>query len=312
MPVKYLLFSLLAVLIWVGNTIVSKLAAGAIAPGTFAFERWFIAFIILTPLVGRDAWRRRRTIASYLPKLILLGLLGMAACQGLGYYAAGFTTATNMAIMLSLVPLLTMILSAMFLGERPSSLAMIGGVVSLSGIFVVLGQGDPSRLLSQGVGRGDAMMLVAVLTYAGYGILLRRWAIPLDTWTSIYVQIGAAVVLLVPSYLLSASSALNLPNTAMILYAAIPGSILAPFVWMSAVKQLGAARTAIFMNLIPIFTAIVAAIFLGEALYIYHLVGGGMTVAGIILVQRKSVRGRSDQMTAATSAQEVAGRRPSL
>lgn len=303
MPVKYRLFALLAVLIWVGNTIVSKLAAGTIAPGTIAFERWLIAFVILTPLICRDAWRHRRTIAAHLPKLILLGLLGMAACQGLGYYAAGFTTATNMAIMLSLVPLLTLILSAIFLGERPSSLAMIGGVVSLSGIFVVIGQGDPSRLLSQGVGRGDAMMLVAVLAYAGYGIFLRRWAIPLATWTSIYVQIGAAVVLLVPSYLLSAPSVLNLPNTAMVLYAAIPGSILAPIVWMSAVKHLGAAPTAIFMNLIPIFTAIVAAIFLDEALYIYHLVGGGMTVAGIILVQRKSASGPSVNKAVATRAQ---------
>ncbi|CAH0272738.1 hypothetical protein SRABI05_03676 [Agrobacterium fabrum] len=303
MPVKYLLFSLLAVLIWVGNTIVSKLAAGAIAPGTIAFERWFIAFVILTPLVCRDAWRHRRTIAAHLPKLILLGLLGMAACQGLGYYAAGFTTATNMAIMLSLVPLLTLILSAVFLAERPSSLAVIGGIISLSGIFIVLGQGDPSRLLSQGVGCGDAMMLAAVLAYAGYGILLRRWAIPLATWTSIYVQIGAAVVLLVPSYLLSAPSALTLPNTAMVLYAAIPGSILAPFVWMSAVKHLGAARTAIFMNLIPIFTAIVATIFLGEALYIYHLLGGGMTVAGIILVQRKPFREKSGQKAVVARAQ---------
>ncbi|MDQ0137725.1 drug/metabolite transporter (DMT)-like permease [Neorhizobium galegae] len=297
MPIRYLLFSLLAVLIWVGNTLVSKLAAGTIPPGTIAFERWFIAFVILTPVVGWDAWRHRRTIASHLPKLVLLGLLGMAACQGLGYYAAAFTTATNMAIMLSLVPLLTLILGAVFFGERPSSLAIIGGVVSLSGIFVVLSLGDPSRLLSEGVGRGDAMMLVAVLAYAGYGILLRHWAIPLATWTSIYVQIGAAVVLLVPSYLLSGPSGFNLPNTAMVLYAAIPGSILAPFVWMSAVKHLGAARTAIFMNLIPILTAIVAAIFLSETLYVYHLIGGGMTVAGIIFVQRKSGCERSNQKT---------------
>lgn len=288
MPVKYLLFSLLAVIIWVGNTIVSKLAAGAIAPGSIAFERWFIAFLILTPVVGRDVWRHRWVVMKHLPRLIVLGLLGMAACQGLGYYAAGFTSATNMAIMLSLVPLLTMILTAVFLRERPASLAMFGGLISLAGIFVVLGHGDPSRLLSQGVGRGDAIMLVAVLAYAAYGILLRRWAIPLATWTSIYVQIAAAVVLLVPSYLLSPPSAWTVGNVAMVLYAAIPGSILAPFVWMSAVKHLGAARTAIFMNLIPIATAIVAAIFLGEALHIYHVLGGGMTVAGIVLVQRQS------------------------
>ncbi|MBU1316366.1 MAG: DMT family transporter [Alphaproteobacteria bacterium] len=290
MPIKYLLFALLAVLIWVGNTIVSKLAAGAIAPGAIAFERWFIALVILSPIVGRDFWRHRRTVAAYLPKLIVLGLLGMAACQGLGYYAAAFTSVTNIAIMLSLVPLLTLILSIVFLGDRPSSLAMLGGLVSLFGIFVVLGQGDPSRLLSQGVGRGDAIMLIAVLAYAGYGILLKRWAVPLAIWTSIYVQICAAVVLLIPAYLMSAPSTFNMSNTAMVLYAAIPGSILAPFVWMSAVKHLGAARTAIFMNLIPILTAIFAAVFLGETLHVYHLVGGGMTIVGIIFVQRKATR----------------------
>jgi drug/metabolite transporter (DMT)-like permease len=292
MPVRYLLFSLLAVVIWVGNTIVSKLAAGAIPPGVIAFERWLIAFLILTPLIARDAWRHRRTIAIHLPRLALLGLLGMAACQGLGYYAAAFTSATNMAIMLSLVPLLTMILSALFLGERPSSLAMSGALISLVGIFIIIGQGNPARLLSQGVGHGDAMMFVAVLAYAAYGILLRRWTIPLATWTSIYIQICAAVVFLLPGYLLSDAPALTLPNASLVLYAAIPGSILAPFVWMSAVKHLGAARTAIFMNLIPILTAIIAAIFLGETLHPYHLVGGGMTIAGIVLVQRKAAQKR--------------------
>ncbi len=115
----------------------------------------------------------------------------------------------------------------------------------------------------------------------------RLTAIPLATWTSIYVQIGAAVVLLVPSYPLSAPSGLNVLNSAVVLYGAIPGSILAPFVWMSAVKHLGAARTAIFINLIPIFRAFVAAIFLGETLYVDHLIGGGMRVAGIILVQKE-------------------------
>lgn len=289
MPVKYVLFSLLAVSIWVGNTIVSKLAAGAIAPGTIAFGRWFVAFVILTPFVFGDAWRQRRTIAAHLPRLVALGLLGMAACQGLGYYAAAFTSATNMAIMLSLVPLLTLTLSALFLGDRPSGLAVLGGVISLCGILVVIGKGDPSALLSQGVGRGDGIMLSAVVAYAGYGILLRHWTIPLATWTSIYIQIAAAVVLLAPSYFLAGPSAATLSNAAMILYAAIPGSILAPFVWMSAVKHIGAGRTAIFMNLIPIMTAVVAAIFLGEALHVYHLLGGGMTIAGIVLVQRKAV-----------------------
>ncbi|MGF7055196.1 drug/metabolite transporter (DMT)-like permease [Bosea sp. OAE752] len=106
-------------------------------------------------------------------------------------------------------------------------------------------------------------------------------------WTSIYVQIGFAVLFLLPSYLLAAAPAYTVPNIMMIGYAAIPGSILAPFFWMSAVKHLGAGKTAIFMNLVPILTAVVAALFLDEALHIYHVLGGGITIAGIVLFQRK-------------------------
>jgi drug/metabolite transporter (DMT)-like permease len=287
MPVKYLVFSLLAVCIWAGNTIVTKLAAGAIPPSAIAFERWLIAFIILTPFVARDVWRHRWTIGKQLPKLAVLGLLGMAMCQGVGYYAAAFTSATNMAILLSLVPLLTLALSALIWRETPSGIAMLGALISLLGIFVVLGKGDPLALLSQGVGRGDTLMLGVVLAYAAYGVLLKSWSGPLPLFTSLYVQIGWAIVFLFPAYLLGKPSTFTPANLTMTLYAAIPGSIIAPFAWMSAVKHLGAGRTTIFMNLIPILTAIVAAIFLRETLHGFHILGGGMTIAGIILSQRK-------------------------
>jgi drug/metabolite transporter (DMT)-like permease len=288
LPAKHLLFALLAVCIWSGNTIVSKLAAGAIPPGIIAFDRWCIAFLLLTPFQARAAWRHRAEIARQLPRLALLGLLGMAMCQGLGYYAAGFTTATNMALLLALVPLLTLLVSAVFLRDKPPVTALLGGLVSLLGIVIVLGQG---RLLSQGpyagAGRGDALMLIAVLAYATYGILLRRWTMALPAWTSIYVQVGAAVLLLLPCLLLDSRPPLTTPVAVMVLYAAIPGSIVAPFAWMAAVKRLGAGRTAIFMNLIPILTAAIAAAFLGEALRLHHLLGGGLTLAGILLVQHR-------------------------
>jgi drug/metabolite transporter (DMT)-like permease len=288
MRVKYLFFCLLAVSIWAGNTIVCKLAAGMMPPSAIAFERWLVAFIILTPFVAKDVWQHRRKIGMRLPKLAVLGLLGMAICQGLGYYAAGFTSATNMAILLSLVPLLTLVLSAVIVRETPSKVTILGGILSLFGIFIVLGKGDPSVLLSQGVGRGDALMLVVVSAYAIYGVLLKNWSAGLPLFVSLYVQIGCAVLLLLPSYLLGGSSTLSAANVSMILYAAIPGSIVAPFVWMSAVTQLGAGRTTVFMNLIPILTALAAALFLNETLHFYHVVGGGLTIVGIILSQKKA------------------------
>jgi len=287
MPPKYLFLSLLAVCIWAGNAIVNKLAAGAIPPGVIAFDRWFVAFMVLTPFVARSVVQHRAVIRANLPRLAGLGLLGMALCQGVGYYAASFTSATNMGILLSLVPLLTVLLNTAFFRDVPSRRAMLGVALSFVGILLVVTKGDAHALLSQGVGRGDALMLVVALTFAAYGILLRRWAMPMPAFTSLYVQMACALVFLLPSFLLEPPMTYSSSNIAMVLYAAIPGSIIAPFVWMLSVQRLGANRVAVFMNLIPILTAIVAAAFLGEALHAYHLWGGGLTICGVVLSQAR-------------------------
>lgn len=295
MPLRYLAYCLLAVTIWSGNTIVTKLAAGAIPPGVIAFERWLIAFVILTPFVARSAWSHREVIRDYIWKLGALGLLGMAICQGLGYYAARFTSATNMAILLSLTPLLTLVLIAVFMRERPTRLALIGGVMSLVGILIVVSKGDFSALVSHGVGRGDALMFIVVIALAGYGVLLKTWSGPMPTFTSLYVQMGWALLFLLPGYLTEKSIEFSLPNVSMTMYAAIAGSIVAPFVWMQATQALGAARISVFMNLIPIFSAIGAALLLNEALHAYHVLGGLLTVVGIIVSQRRKSTDRLPQ-----------------
>ena len=301
MPVKYLFLSLLAVCIWAGNAIVNKLAAGAIPPGVIAFDRWFVAFLVLTPFVARSVVRHRAAIWVHLPKLAGLGLLGMALCQGVGYYAAGFTTATNMGILLSLVPLLTVLLNTAFFRDVPSRRAMLGVALSLVGILLVITKGDAHVLLSQGVGRGDALMLFVALTFAAYGILLKRWSSPMPAFTSLYVQMACALIFLLPSFMLEPSMKYSSSNIAMILYAAIPGSIVAPFVWMLSVQRLGANRVAVFMNLIPILTAVVAAAFLGESLHAYHLWGGGLTICGVALSQTRQARVAQRAAAAAAS-----------
>ncbi|VVE68752.1 multidrug DMT transporter [Pandoraea captiosa] len=284
----YLFLCLLAVSIWAGNAIVGKLAAGAIPPGTIAFDRWLIAFLVLTPFVAKRVWQYRATIRTQLPRLALLGLLGMATCQGLAYYAASFTSATNIGILLSLVPLLTLLIGVALFRDLPSRRAMLGVAISFAGIVLVIGKGDPRALLSQGVGRGDAMMLVAALSVAAYGVLLKRWASALPTFTSIYVQMAFALIFLLPGMLLEPAMTYSASNIAMVLYAAIPGSIVAPYAWMLSVSHLGANRASIFMNLIPIATALAAALLLRETLHGYHLVGGGLTIFGVALSQTRT------------------------
>jgi len=285
-PLRWFALPVVTVAIWSGNVVVTKLAATAVHPSVIAFERWALALLLLTPFLARPVWRLRREIRPQLAKLAVLGLLGMAAYQGLAYYAAETTSATKMGFVVSLVPLLTMALSSLLLAEAPTLGMVGGGALSLLGLLLLLGQGDPLAPFGGGLVPGDGLMLIACVAYSGYGVLLRRWKMPLPAWPSLYLQIAFAVLFLLPGWLLAPPAPHSATAVGLILYAGIPTSILAPFLWMEAIRLLGPSRTALFINLSPVMTAAIAVGVLGETLHPYHAAGGALVLLGVVLAQR--------------------------
>jgi len=280
------LYPLLAVLIWTGNTLVTKLAATAIEPAAIAFYRWALAAAVLTPFVARAAWRQRAVIAAHWPKLALLGALGMGMYQGLAYQAATTTSAINMGVIVATMPLMSMLFAGVAGGERLSGARLAAALVSLAGVLVLVAQGQPQRLLQGAVHPGDLLMLVAVASNAVYGVLLKRWALPLSTWEQLYAQIGFGLLLLTPFYWMAPASPVSAQNLPLILYAGIAASIGAPFFWIRGIKQLGPTRASLFMNLLPLLVALGACWLLGERLHPYHAVGGMLALAGVAWGQR--------------------------
>ncbi|MGM0784124.1 MAG: DMT family transporter [Pseudomonadota bacterium] len=285
MPLLYLLPPLGAVLIWSGNMTINQLTVGAIAPSSIAFLRWVLALAVLTPFVAPSAWKHRATIRREWPKLAILGMLGMALWQGLAYVAAETTSATNMGILAAMVPLLTVLLSALILREAPTLGGTLGGGVALVGVLVLLGRGNPASLLGLEVAVGDALMVVAATCYALYGVMLKRWPLDLPPWVVLYAQVCFAVLLLLPPYLLGPMTPVDTGNVGLILYAGIPASIITTYLWMRAIRQIGASRASIFINLMPLFSAIIAMLALGERLAVFHVIGGALVLAGVLMAQ---------------------------
>ncbi|PHM38352.1 DMT family transporter [Xenorhabdus innexi] len=283
---KNLLFPLIAVLIWSANVVVSKSAATAIEPGAIAFYRWFIAFLALSPFILLPVLKQWKTIIPHWWKLLILGLLGMVLNQSLVYYAAHTVSATLIGILTSLIPLLTIILSIFVLRVTPTVGILIGTAFSLFGLIWLVGKGEPSTLLQNGLGIGDVMMFIAAAAYALYGVLTKRWAIPLPNWQALYIQIGFGVLLLLPNFIMTEDVRLTSDNISLVLFAGIPASIIAPYVWIQGVTRLGANMASIFMNLAPVFTAIIAIAVLHEKMYSYHLIGGGIVLVGVIIAQQ--------------------------
>ncbi|EKO3487165.1 DMT family transporter [Vibrio fluvialis] len=286
------LLPLFTVLIWGGNAIVNKIASTTIEPSAMSFYRWFLAMLLLTPFCLPSVIRQRHIIKPYLAKLAFLALLGMVLNQSLGYYAGLTTTASNMSLISSLVPLMSVFISVPLLNKRISGLSIVGGVISLSGLTFMLGQGDVLFFLNQDVTQGDGLMVLAALVYALYCVLLKRWKMPLSNWTLIYLQGVCAVVMLVPLWLTSEHILPTDGSLPLIAYAGIAASLLAPWMWVKAIDAIGADSTAMFMNLLPVVSVTLAAWLLDERIHVYHLIGGLMVISGVILSQMKSRRVR--------------------
>ncbi|MDL3985822.1 DMT family transporter [Shewanella xiamenensis] len=280
------LFPLLAVMIWAGNAIVNKLSFGIIAPEAIAFYRWFFAMLVLTPFMLKPVLKNRRTIIPLLPKLATLAALGMVLNQSLAYFAAATTTATNMALINSIVPMVSLFLAVPLLKQRLSPLVFAGSLISLLGLVFMLSHGDMANL-AIGVTEGDLLLLISAFVYALYGVLLKRWQLPISTWESVYIQGIIAVLMLTPLLFSAPSVTISSQAAPLIVYAALGASLIAPWAWINGISKLGAERTSIFFNLMPILAAIFAAIILNETLAVYHYLGGSMVILGVMLVQIK-------------------------
>lgn len=281
------------VMIWGGNSIVNKMAASTIEPSAMSFYRWFVAMVLLTPFCLPAVIKQRHVIRPYLTKLAFLALLGMVLNQSLGYYAGLTTTASNMALITSLVPLISVFLSVPLLGKSVSMLSIVGGVISLGGLAFMLGHGDVTYFLHQDMTQGDSLMLLAALVYAAYCVLLKRWKMPFNSLTLVYMQGFFSVIMLTPLWLSSEQLIPSQEALPLIAYAGIAASIFAPLMWVKAIDLIGADSSAMFMNLMPVVSVALASTLLGEEIHVYHIIGGLMVISGVILSQIK-VRKKQD------------------
>lgn len=280
-------YPLAAILLWSGNVLVSKMAAGLIAPQAMTLCRLAVALMLMSTFLLHPLWRHRHTVYHYLPQLAVLGFLSMALYQCLSYQAAETTTASNMAVMTALNPLLTMVVSVWLLGEVLTWGMVAGGTMALFGILYLVGHGDPFSVFQAGVHAGDLLMLVASFCYAVYSVLIRKWALPISAWQSTFVQALFAFVFMGLFHLLVGKGPipLNEDTLPLILYAGVLASVLLPFFWIQGVLLIGPSRCSMFMNLLPVLTALLAGLLLNEAMQSYFMTGAICAVGGVMIAQ---------------------------
>jgi len=284
------------VLCWSGNALVGRAFHDSIPPLSLSFWRWVLATSLLLPFVAKGIWTHRATLRAAGWRLPVLAAMGIASYNSLLYTAAQSTEAINLTLVNTCLPLATFIGAGFLLGEWPLRRAWFGMAVAAGGLLYLISRGSWQTFASLSFQRGDLIMLLAVLAWALYTLLLRRWArhllVPPLVLLGVLMLLGLPLIL--PFYLLELGRvggfALTPSNLAAIGYTAVFASLVAYVGWNHGVKIVGAGRAAMVMYLMPVFTALLGWVLLGEALRTFHWIGGALIFAGLLLATRPSFR----------------------
>lgn len=287
-------------LFWAGNYVFGKYVVTIMSPLWLTFLRWVLALLVLLPLahfVEKPDWRQ--VAKSWVP-LSAMGLLGVIGFNVLLYSSLEYTSATNAALVTALNPAAIALFSVFLLREHISRIQTVGFVLSLLGVLVILTKGSIGQVFQTDYNRGDLLVIAAVLVWTLYSIIGKRLTgIPPVSATTASTLLAA--IMMVPFAIAQGVHLTNLNALAVtgILYIVLFPSICSFVFWNMSVRAVGASQAGIFLNLIPVFTAIISVL-LGDHISLAQFGGGLLVFIGVTLASGMINRPRSATAQKAT------------
>jgi drug/metabolite transporter (DMT)-like permease len=276
---------LVAVVIFATNYAVGRGVVGEVPPYTLGFVRWAGAALILAPFTWRHVARDRGAVRRSWKLLALCGFLMPFLGAGIAYVALIDTIAVNAGIIQTSLPVLTVLIAWLVLGERISRLQAVGATIAIVGVVTIVARGDPGALLALRFKWGDLVLVVANLALASYAVAIKRAPRDLHPMTVLTVVCAVGGLVHLPFAAAEWASGETIRPThgaalALLFVATLP-SVVAIMCWNNGIARLGPSRAGMYMYLVPVVTAALGAAFLSEAIAAYHLVGGALIIIGV-------------------------------
>ncbi|GAA1731923.1 DMT family transporter [Microbacterium paludicola] len=273
-----------ATLAWAGNYLLGVIAVGETDPVSLTWLRWALAVVplfVIAQLIERPRWR---DVLRQWPRLLLLGLIGVAGYNLLLYAALGTETPFQLSLINAFNPALIAIAAVLFLGARLGWRGVAGILLAFAGVFWIISGGRPLTILEHPPKIGSLVMVGAIVAWTAYTIIGRTGP-RLPPISAVAVQGAFVVAALTPVVLVQG---LRLPETAAggwsLAYIAVFPSIASYVLWNYALQRVPPAQAGVSLNLITVFTAI-ATVLLGVAVTVPQVVGGVLVLAGVVLAQ---------------------------
>jgi drug/metabolite transporter (DMT)-like permease len=292
--------------IWGTNYVIVKRAFMEIDPQAFNAIRMIVASTVF--VAAMVAIRRlpsdRRVAGSFASVLYtpspmarrdVMGLIALGAvgqCLYQYWFVGGLarTSVANAALMLAAAPVLIALMSAALGEERVTVTHWVGALLSLAGIYVVVG---PGVRVAGTTWVGDLMMFGAVCCWAIYTLgsrpLMTRHSPVAVTGISMAIGTALYVPAVLPRLRAVAWDRVGLGTWLVIVYSALFALCVSYTIWYAAVRQIGSARTSVYSNLVPLVAMSAAAVFLHEPLGVRKFAGAAAVLVGVALTRVKIV-----------------------
>jgi drug/metabolite transporter (DMT)-like permease len=282
----------LATFCWSGNFIVGKFATlFEIPPLTLNVFRWISVWFILIPFTYKEIFKNLSYIKKNWLVISFMGVITISTFNSVVYFALNYTQVINAVLMLSAIPAATIVLSSLMKIEKTNIFQLIGLLVSIVGIGSIISNGDFQKIISLDFNKGDIWMLVCVITWSLYSTLLKKNKFKFSQFTLIQLMVSVGILFLIPQFFYEKSIGLELnldKNFFLILiYVAIFPAIAAYYFWQKGIEIIGPNRASMFIQLMPLFSAVMAIIIFKEKFELYHFIGAIFILSGIYLSNRK-------------------------
>ncbi|BBO99802.1 DMT family transporter [Sulfuriferula nivalis] len=278
------LLVIIATLFWGANFALAGPILQEMSPLWLAASRFGLSAMLMMVFAS---WRREPLLApamQHIKAYLIIAAVGIGGFNLLFFYALQTTSAGNASLIMATNPLVTIVLAALVLGERPSKRLLLSLPLALVGVLVVISSGDMSKLTHLQNIQGDVLMLGGNLAWAGYNVLSRKLMPKQSALTNTTLVMSAGALILLAAAALSGDHLTTLgfyPSVDLAIMV-VGGTVLAYLFWNTGIARFGAGRTALFMNLIPVFAMLTAAV-MGQLPNLAQIMGGGLVISGVAL-----------------------------
>lgn len=289
----------IAAILWGGNFVIGRGFAATMPPFTLALIRWIVAFLFFLPFAKNELVENIPLWKKEWKTLFWMSLTGIVGFNTLLYIAVHYTTSINAALINAPTPALIALLSFLFLKETVHTRHIIGIVFSIIGVTWIVSRGSLEALLSFSINKGELWMLVAITSWSIYSVIIKKNTGRLPAAGSFLVTIIIGIFIIAPfavyEWIVEKPMTITFTSFLGFLYIGIFASIVAFLSWNKAVADLGPGKASPFLNLIPVFASIFAITFIGETLTSAQLIGGAITIFGVLITT--GVFSRKTQVT---------------